>query len=311
MLKRTVFLVIGFVLLWNSGFIGAEYGLPYAGPFTLLFWRYMTLTVFLLLYLAIRGRIRWVGWPAASVNMLVGVLAHGGWLTCVLLALDYDVPAGIVALVVALQPMATGAFSGMAVGEKTPLYRWLGLIIGFGGVAIAVLYRIDFAYPGSVFGYLIPLGSVIAITIASLLQRSMETGKGNHKLPVDLNLFYQAMATTIALFLPAIFIENLTAQWTGPFIYTMIWLIFAVSLGAYALMWLLIERMDATRVASLFYLGPPVTMVMAWLAFGDKLLITDVVGLLIVLLGVVMTRHKLNHVIKQIAFGVLKQRWDR
>lgn len=297
MLKRTVLLVIGFVLLWNSGFIGAEYGLPYTGPFTLLFWRYLALTAFLLLYLMIRGRFRWVGWPAASLNMLVGVLAHGGWLTCVLLALDYGVPAGIVALVVALQPMATGAFSGLAVGEKTPLYRWLGLIIGFAGVAIAVLYRIDFAYPGSVFGYLIPLGSVVAITIASLIQRSMEKGKGDHKLPLDLNLFYQAMATTLALFLPALFLENLNAQWTGPFIYTMIWLIFAVSLGAYALMWLLIERMDATRVASLFYLGPPVTMLMAWVAFGDRLLLTDVVGLLVVLVGVVLTQHNLKNVI--------------
>jgi threonine/homoserine efflux transporter RhtA len=48
---------------------------------------------------------------------------------------------------------------------------------------------------------------------------------------------------------------------------------------AYALMWLLITRMDATRVASLFYFGPPVTMLMGWAAFGDRLLITDWVGL--------------------------------
>ncbi len=291
-LKRTLFLIIGFVLLWNSGFIGAEYGLPYTGPFTLLFWRYLALTFFLLVYLGIRGRLRWAGWSAVSVNMLVGVLAHGGWLTCVLFALDYGVPAGIVALVVALQPMATGAFSGMAVGEKTPLYRWVGLVIGFAGVAIAVLYRIDFAYADSVFGYLIPLGSVVAITVASLIQRRMETGKGAHKLPVDLNLFYQSLATTIALFLPAYLMESLTAQWTQPFIYTMIWLVFAVSLGAYALMWLLIERMDATRVASLFYLGPPVTMLMAWVAFGDRLLLTDIAGLMVVLLGVVLTQQK-------------------
>jgi len=307
MMKRTILLVIGFVLLWNSGFIGAEYGLPYSGPFTLLFWRYLALTAFMFLYLAIRGRLRWVGWPAASVNMLVGVLAHGGWLTCVLLALVYEVPAGIVALVVALQPLATGAFSGMAVGEKTPLYRWLGLIIGFGGVAIAVLFRMDFTHPDSVFGYLIPLGSVIAITIASLIQRRMELGNRKNKLPVDLNLFYQALATTIALFLPALFIENLTAQWTGPFIYTMTWLVFAVSLGAYALMWLLIERMDATRVASLFYLGPPVTMLMAWIAFGDSLLLTDVLGLLVVLIGVILTQYRSKDLLRRKALKVEKR----
>jgi len=33
-----------FLLVWSSGFIGAKYGLPYAGAFTLLFWRYLLLS---------------------------------------------------------------------------------------------------------------------------------------------------------------------------------------------------------------------------------------------------------------------------
>jgi len=70
----------------------------------------------------------------------------------------------------------------------------------------------------------------------------------------------------------------------------MIWLILVVSLGAYALMWLLIERLDATKVASLFYLGPPVTMIMAWIAFGDTVTTMDIAGLAIVFVGVVLTQ---------------------
>ncbi|HKL38480.1 MAG TPA: DMT family transporter [Bacteroidales bacterium] len=292
MLKRTFLLVIGFVFLWNSGFIGAEYGLPYAGPFTLLFWRYLALAGVMWLYLMIRGRLRWVGWSTAAPNMLVGVLAHGGWLSCVLLALDQNVPAGIVALVVALQPLATGAFSGLVVGEPTPLLKWLGLLVGFAGVAITVTYRMNFNEPASVFGYLIPLGSVVAITIASLIQRRMEVKGGTHRLPVDLSMLYQSGATAVVLVLPAFWAEGFAAQWEAPFIYTMIWLILAVSLGGYALMWMLIQRMDATRVASLFYLGPPVTMLMAWVAFGDTLRGTDIVGLLVVFMGVLLTQIK-------------------
>jgi len=290
MLKRTVLLAIGFVFLWNSGFIGAEYGLPYTGPFTLLFWRYLALAAVMWLYLLIRGHLRWVGWSTAAPNMLVGVLAHGGWLSCVLLALDQNVPAGIVALVVALQPLATGAFSGLVVGEPTPLIRWLGLLVGFAGVAIAVLFRMDFHEPSSVFGYLIPLGSVVAITIASLIQRRMEVKGGTNRLPVDLSMLYQSGATAVVMFFPAFLAEGLSAQWETPFIYTMIWLILAVSLGGYALMWLLIQQIDATRVASLFYLGPPVTMLMAWVAFGDTLRGTDIVGLLVVFMGVLLTQ---------------------
>jgi drug/metabolite transporter (DMT)-like permease len=294
MSKKTIVLAAGFVFFWNSGFIGAEYGLPYTGPFTLLFLRYLALTGILFLYLLIRGRFRWVGWSAAFSNMLVGVLAHGVWLGCVLLALQHNVPAGIVALVVALQPMATGALSGLVVGEPTPLFRWLGLIVGFGGVAITVLSRINFQDAASIFGYLIPLGSVMAITSASLIQRKMEVEKKSQQLPVDLTLFYQSSATALALAIPAIFLENLTTQWAPEFIVTMIWLIIVVSLGAYALMWLLIERIDATRVASLFYLGPPVTMIMAWIAFGDVLETIDLIGLIVVFGGVLLTQLKLK-----------------
>ncbi len=295
MIKRsTIILIVGFVILWNSGFIGAEYGLPYTGPFTLLFWRYLALTLVIFFYLLARKRFRWVGWKVAAPNMLIGVLAHGVWLVCVLLALDYQVPAGIVALVVALQPLATGVFSGWVVGEKTNFRQWLGLVVGFLGVVLTVAFRMDFSSFSSVFGYLIPLGSVIGITAASLIQRRMEVEKTPHKLPIDQALFYQSFATTLALALPAIFIEKLSTQWEPEFIYTMIWLILAVSLGAYALMWLLIERIDATRVASLFYLGPPVTMLMAWIAFGDKVQIVDIVGLIIVFFGVLLTQLELN-----------------
>ena len=292
--RTTLILAGGFVLLWNSGFIGAEYALPYTGPFTLLFWRYLALTMVIVLYLLVRKRFRWVGWKVAAPNMLIGVLAHGLWLTCVLLAMDYQVPVGIVALIVALQPLATGAFSGLVAGEKTNFYQWLGLILGFLGVVLTVTFRMDFGSYTSVFGYLIPLGSVIGITAASLIQRRMEVKNGSNKLPVDLALFYQSLATTLALALPAIFIEKLSTKWEPEFIYAMVWLILAVSLGAYALMWLLIERIDATRVASLFYLGPPVTMFMAWVAFGDKVQIMDIAGLTIVFFGILLSQFNVK-----------------
>ncbi|MDR9418537.1 DMT family transporter [Gracilimonas sp.] len=288
--KYTLALAVGFVLLWNSGFIGAEYGLPFTGPFTLVFWRYLALTLLLAGYLLLRKRFLWVGWKTAVSNMIIGVLAHGVWLTCVLFALDNKVPAGIVALIVALQPLATGALSGLITGEQTNTYQWMGLLLGFLGVLVTVIFRIDFTSYQSIFGYLIPLLSVVAITIASLIQRRMELKSETKKLPIDLTLFYQSLATTAVLALPAIYAEQLYTEWTPVFIYTMIWLILAVSLGAYALMWLLIERILATRVASLFYFGPPVTMLMAWMAFGDTLLLMDIVGLAIVFLGVLLTQ---------------------
>lgn len=290
MRRTTFFLVLGFVLLWNSGFIAAEYGLPYARPFSLLFWRYLALTLIVLAYLLIRNRLLWVGWRMAAPNMLVGVLAHGVWLLCVLLALDYGVPAGIVALVVALQPLATGALSGLATGERPHFSQWLGLGIGFLGVVLTLSSRIDFGDYRSVFGYLIPLGSVLGITAASLIQRKMELKRSGPKLPVDLTLFYHGFATVLIIGIPALFVDEAPTVWVPEFVFALGWMVLGVSLGAYGLMWVLIERMDATRVASLFYLGPPVTMLMGWMAFGDLIQLMDIVGVIVVFAGVLLTQ---------------------
>lgn len=287
-LGRLLGLELLFVLLWNSGFIGAEYGLPFAGPWTLLFWRYLVLAGLLGAWLGLRGRLVWPTTGAVAHTGLVGILAHGVWLGCVLVSLDMGVPAGIVALITALQPLLTGALSGPALGERTDAWQWLGLFLGFVGVVIAVGARLSGDTSTPVLGYLIPFGSVVAITIASLLHRRRERHGAATRLPDDTTLFYQSAATAGALLWPAWLVEDFATQWTLPFVATMSWLILVVSLGAYWSMWRLLVRHDATRVASLFYLSPPVTMLMAWAAFGDRLNLTDVVGLAVAGTGVVL-----------------------
>jgi len=275
-----------FVFLWNSGFIGAEYGLPYAGPWSFLFWRYIALTGLLGLWLVLSGRFNWPGGRSVGRMALIGVLAHAVWLMCVLLALDMGVPAGIVALVTALQPLLTGSLSGLVVGERTNARQWIGLILGFGGVVIAVGARLSHDAATPTIGFLLPFGSVVGITIASLLQRRWARQGMPGNQPLDVTLFYQSLATTLVLVLPAWWLDGFAAQWTAPFIGTMAWLLVAVSLGAYWTMWRLLQRDEATRIASLFYLSPPVTMLMAWVAFGDRLILTDVLGLVVAGAGV-------------------------
>src|SRR6056297_4172374 len=167
--RNTVLLAIGFVLLWNSGFVGAEYGLDYTGVFTLLWWRYALLTIVLLIYLAARGGLYWPGPRAASLTAVVGIFAHGVWLSCVMLSLQIGIPAGVVALVVALQPMTVGALSGRVTGEPTSAGEWVGLLLGFAGVFIAVLGQARLDGGPSSLAYLVPFGAVIAFAIASLL----------------------------------------------------------------------------------------------------------------------------------------------
>ncbi|MCI5063799.1 DMT family transporter [Algiphilus sp.] len=284
-----VLLASAFVLLWNSGFIGAEYGLPYAGALTLLFWRYLALTLLMLAWVIARSEPLLPDRGEAFHATWTGILAHAVWLGCALGAIEADVPAGIVALVVALQPLLTGALSGAITGEGTSPLQWVGLSAGFCGVAVAVIARMQGDHGAPLWAYVLPFGSVVAITIASLSQRLR--AHSGRSLPMGTLLLYQSAGSAVALLLPALLLEGLRTQWTLPFIAALGWVTVLVSLGAYALMWVLLARVDATRVASLFYFGPPVTMLMAWLAFGDAVLLTDWIALAITAVGVVLVQR--------------------
>jgi len=288
--RRTGLLALAFVLLWNSGFIGAEYVLPHAGPFTQLFWRYLALATILCLGLAVGGRLCWPGKSVAGAHGLIGVLAHAVWLGAVLLSLQAGVPAGMVALVVALQPLATGVFSGRVTGEPTTLRRWLGLSVGFIGVGFTVVWRVRGGASEAWGYYLLPFLAALAMTAATLIQRRLELRSPRFRLALGPALFYQCAASALVLLPPALLAERLRTEWSAEFFAGLAWLIGAVSLGAYGLMWELLKRIDSARVASLFYFGPPVTMLMAWIAFGDELRWTDGLGLGLVLLGVVLAQ---------------------
>lgn len=290
--RSTWFLIISFVFLWNSGFIGAQFSLSYAGPLTQLFWRYLALTLLLLLGLGLSRKFVWPGPAPVVIQSIVGILAHAAWLGSCLIAIQGGVDVGIVALVVSLQPLMTGALSGCVTGETTSARIWLGLLIGFAGVVMTVGLRIQSGPPGSGIYYLFPLIAAFCMTAATLFQRRLELMHLRTTLPLWPSLFYQAAASAMVLFPLAWFFEGLDTEWTLEFAGGLAWLIIAVSLGAYSVMWTLIKRIDATRVASLFYLGPPVTMLMAWLAFGDVLHTADIAGLLLVLVGVGLAQEK-------------------
>ena len=59
----------------------------------------------------------------------------------------------------------------------------------------------------------------------------------------------------------------------------LLWSIFAISLGAISLLFVLIREGAATQVTGLLYLTPPTTAVMAWLLFDEPITALTVVGM--------------------------------
>ena len=273
-----------FVFLWASGFIGAKFGLPYAEPLTFLTVR-MSAVVLVLGAIILATRPAWPSRTAVAHSAVTGLLVHGCYLGGVFVAMDHKLPAGFAALVVSLQPILTSTLANRLLGEKVAPRQWLGLALGVVGVYLVVQGRTEGDAP--LIAWASASFALIGMTIGTLYQKrfggEIEWRTG----------FLVQYASAAALFAVGAFVtETMVVRWSGEFLIAVAWLVFGLSLGAIWLLYFLIRRQAAARVMSLFYLTSPMTALMAWLMFDERLAPIGLVGMAVCVAGVALVNWR-------------------
>jgi len=276
-----------FVVLWASGFIGAKLGLPYAEPLTFLALRMFGVVVLLGLFMLIAGA-KWPGREGALDSYVTGVLMHALYLGGVYISIAKGLPAALSALVVGLQPLLTSTIANRLLGERVALRQWVGLVLGLSGVYLVVQ---DKATVGAAtpLAWIAAVVGLVAITIGTVYQKRF--GSGIDWRPA---MFIQYAAAGILFALGATAFESRSVCWTPEFLFALGWLVFVLSFGAIWLLYFLIRRAAATRVVSLFYLTPPVTALMAWSLFGERLAPLALVGMAVCVAGVFLVNWRID-----------------
>ena len=271
-----------FVLLWSSGFIGAKFGLPYVEPLTFLLLRFACVIV-LLLALALALRRPWPHTPARWGHIAVaGALIHSGYLSGVFVAIHRGMPAGIVAVIVGIQPLLTAFISAPLLGERLGARQWFGLLLGFAGVILVVFNKLGLAgLSGTGLGFCIL--ALLSITLGTVYQKRYCA-----ELDIWSGSVIQFVAASLVLLPFALAFESMNIVWSGEFLFALAWLIVVLSLGAISLLHLIIRRGAATRVSALFYLVPPATALLAFLVFGESLSLLAISGMALAAAGVAL-----------------------
>ncbi|MBI3453433.1 MAG: DMT family transporter [Rhodospirillales bacterium] len=273
-----------FVLMWSTGFIGAKAGLPYAEPMTFLGLRFAVVGAVMLVVVA-AARAPWPKtWHAAGHIAAVGLLMHGVYLGGVFASIHHGLPAGISALIVGLQPLLTATVVGPLLGERVTRQQWLGLALGLAGVALVLGDNaFDRATGGAV---LLSLLALAGITAGTLYQKRFAAHADLRTAAV-----IQYATAAIAVLALAAPLETMRIVWSREFVLALLWLSLVLSLGAVSLLYLLIRRGAAAKVASLFYMVPPMTAVFAWFLFGETLGGGALVGMAIAVIGVALVQR--------------------
>ncbi|ASJ75528.1 DMT family transporter [Granulosicoccus antarcticus] len=277
-----------FVILWSSGWLASQLAMNDLSVMNLLTARYLIVLLGLLFIVTVAGQWRRIRLSDLLGQLCVGILSHGIYLITALGAFQQGVSAAVVTFVITLHPIATAMLSGSVNHEQFTARQWKGLFVG--SLAVLVLISHSHGQGTSGLALTLPFMAVIALTLGTLLNRHLELenqSANTTPLPVFFTLLIQSAGALIFL-LPigaiqgSISMDFSSRQWV-----LLLWLALVASIGAYAVLQLLLRNMPSTQVACLTYLVPPVTTIQIYLVFGEQLDSIDLTGILLAAAGVI------------------------
>lgn len=265
-----------FVAVWGSGYLATKVGLQFAAPFTFLSLRYL----FGLACLAAVVALLRPRWPASRIELkhviVAGLLMHAVQLGGSHYAQYLGMSAGIAALVISIQPLATALIASRWMGERLVPRQWAGVIIGLSGVALVVWHKIDIREIG--FASLAATAIALAgVTAGTLYQRVFCPS-------VDLigAAFVQFAASLVVLAPLAFAVEGFHVRWEWQLFASIAFLVILASILAVNVLHTLMRHGEATRVTSMMYLPPIFAVALEYAMF-------DVLPSSLALLGIAVT----------------------
>ncbi len=278
---------LAFVALWSTGFVGAKFGLPWAGPFDFLAIRFVIVAA-AMLAVALVLRAPWPASPQAAGHIAVaGLLLHGLYLGGVFTGIDAGVPAGTTALIVGCQPILTAVLVGPLLGDQVRRAQWVGFALGLAGLVLVVGEQVALPGASRIGGLIAIVLALLGITLGTLYQKRFCP-----ELDLRSGTAIQYVATAVAMVALALIVEEPAVQWTWQFVFALTWMSIVLSFGAISLLFVLIRRGAAARVASLFYLVPPTAALYAWLVFGETLGPGEIAGMATIVVGVALVNRR-------------------
>jgi drug/metabolite transporter (DMT)-like permease len=289
-------------LVWGSTYLGIRWAVETFPPFVLTASRFLVAGALLYALARLRGaeapdRRAWI--PATAIGTLLITGGNG-----LVVWAEQRVPSGLTALIVAGMPLWVALFERVAPGGKPlPIARVIGLLVGFGGLALLV------TGPDAATGVCgrgltacadgsstVPLHYLIAVPFASISWALGSVGSRRVRLPTNqmltsaMNMLAGgAVALVIAVvtgelrgFTPAQLSTGSLAAWA--------YLVVFGSMLAFTCFTWLVSVVEPTRVATYAYVNPVVALVLgAWLAhepLGPRILVATpviLIGLALVL----------------------------
>jgi drug/metabolite transporter (DMT)-like permease len=269
-----------FLMLWSSAFSVAKLSLADCPPLLLLAARFLVAGV-LMFGIAAISRVRWtLSRRDILLFALLGIANQAIYLGVGYVALR-DISAGLSVLIFSANPIVTAVFAALVLGERMTWSKAVGLVLGIAGVAFIVQSRLAIG-SDHLRGILLTVVSLLSFVGGTILFKRYAPKDG-----LWIGNGVQSLAAGIAL-LPF----SLSTESIGDIVPTwrllacFAFLVLLVSVFAYLLWFKILALSGATAASSYYFLLPPLGMLFGWLLLGEHVALSDLIGIIPVVLGI-------------------------
>jgi len=277
-----------FVLIWSTGFIVARGVVPHVSPELFVAIR-LLLTALVLAGVAWIAREHWPRGRRLVPHLLAGAMLHGIYLCLSWWAVARGMPAGIMSLLGALQPLMVAIASFFLLGERLAPRGWGGLavaILGVGCVLTPVL-RASGVGSADAAGAVAAILAILSMAGGTLIQRGSIAADPIWVSGAVQNAGGALVAILAALLLGGMHWDGSTVLWVG-----LAWSVLGLSAAGLSLLVWMVRHQGATRMSTLLLLVPPLAAIEAWWIFGERLGPIQLIGFALALGGVLLARTR-------------------
>jgi drug/metabolite transporter (DMT)-like permease len=273
-------MVAVFLMLWSSAFAVAKLSLADCPPLLLLAARFLIAGV-LMFGIAAVSRVRWtLSRRNILLFALLGIANQAIYLGVGYVALR-DVSAGLAVLIFSANPIVTAVFAALVLGERMSWSNVVGLVLGIVGVAFIVQSRLSIG-SDHLRGILLTVVSLLSFVGGTILFKRYAPKDG-----LWIGNGVQSLAAGIALLPFSLSTESIgDIKPTWRLLASFAFLVLLVSVFAYLLWFKILAVSGATAASSYYFLMPPLGMLFGWLLLGEHVALSDLVGIIPVILGI-------------------------
>ncbi|MGR3502430.1 DMT family transporter [Pseudaestuariivita sp.] len=275
---RALLMGMTFALIWSSAFTSARVIVADAPPIGSLALRFLISGLLALLIARALGqgfRLTRGQWRA---TFIFGLCQNTIYLGLNFYAMQ-TVEASVASIIASTMPLMVAVAGVTVFRERLSPLAAVGLIAGFGGVALIMGGRLDTSL--DVTGVALCFVASAALTVATLSVRGASSG-GNLLVVVG----YQMLVGAAMLAVISLAFESFEVRMTWPLVIAFVYTTLMPGLAATWVWFVLVNRIGAVKAATFHFLNPFFGVAIAWALLGERLTLYDVIGVAIIAAGI-------------------------